>query len=144
ARPARAGWGGGPGNPGKVLLVSRDGKAKELFATAEPEVFAVAVDDSGVVWAGSSPNGKLYRYADGKATVWFEPKQTYIWQIVPGERGELFLATGTDGKVFRVSGEGKCEGLWDGDDTHGRALLRLPGGGLLAGPAGTGRIVPIT
>lgn len=56
------GWVVGTGNSGKVLLVGRDGKVSELFATAEPEVFAVWVDPRGTVYAGSSPNGKVYRY----------------------------------------------------------------------------------
>src|SRR4029078_4557054 len=63
AAPHPDGWVVGTGNSGKVLLVSRDGKVKELFATAEPEVFAVWVDKAGNVFAGSSPNGKVYRFA---------------------------------------------------------------------------------
>src|SRR4029453_7634896 len=88
AAPHPDGWVVGTGNSGKVLLVSRDGKVKELFTTAEPEVFAVWVDAKGTVYAGSSPNGKVYRFAAdtkpdaaGKATVWFDPQQTYIWQL---------------------------------------------------------------
>jgi hypothetical protein len=62
AAPHPDGWVVGTGNSGKVLLVGRDGKVSELFATAEPEVFAVWVDSQGTVYAGSSPNGKVYRY----------------------------------------------------------------------------------
>jgi hypothetical protein len=145
----RDGWVVGTGNAGKVLLVKRDGSVQELFATAEPEIFAVAVDAQGVVWAGSSPKGKVYRYADGKASVWFDPQQTYIWKLVPGERDELFVATGTEGKLFHVRGggkgeQGKGEVLWKGDDPHVRSLVRLPGGDLLAGTAGEGRLVHVS
>src|SRR4029079_13831554 len=66
-----------------------------------------------------------------------------------GDAGELFVATGTEGKLFPVRAEGKSDVtkgdvLWDTDDTHVRALLRLPGGDLLAGTAGSGKIVRIT
>ena len=47
AAPHPDGWVVGTGNSGKVLLVGRDGKVKELFATAEPEVFAVWVGRQG-------------------------------------------------------------------------------------------------
>lgn len=67
AAPHPDGWVVGTGNSGKVLLVGRDGKVKELFATAEPEVFAVWADGKGTVYAGSSPSGKVYRYREGKS-----------------------------------------------------------------------------
>lgn len=162
AAPHPDGWVVGTGNSGKVLLVSRDGKGKELFATAEPEVFAVWVDKQGNVFAGSSPNGKVYRFAaDAKpdaagkpaaATVWFDPKQTYIWQLLGTGDGDLLVATGTQGKLFRVrppakghaADGGKGEVMWDAGDTHVRSLALLPGGDLLAGTAGEGRIVRLT
>ena len=67
AAPHPDGWVVGTGNSGKVLLVGRDGKVSELFATAEPEVFSVWVDAKGTVYAGSSPNGKVYRYGADEA-----------------------------------------------------------------------------
>ena len=156
AAPHPDGWVVGTGNSGKVLLVSRDGKVKELFTTAEPEVFAVWVDAKGTVYAGSSPNGKVYRFAAdakldaaGKATVWFDPQQTYIWQLLGTGDGDLLVATGTQGKLFRVrqgakEAAGKGEVLWDAEDTHVRSLALLPGGDLLAGTAGEGRIVRLS
>ncbi|HXT52746.1 MAG TPA: hypothetical protein VN811_17025, partial [Thermoanaerobaculia bacterium] len=164
AAPHPDGWVVGTGNSGKVLLVGRDGKVKELFAAAEPEVFAVWVDAKGNVFAGSSPNGEVYRLAadskDAKAdatgkapaaTVWFEPKQTYIWQLLGTKDGDLLVATGTQGKLFRVrppakgaSEPGKGEVMWDAGDTHVRSLALLPNGDLLAGTAGEGRIVRLT
>ncbi|HEV8239903.1 MAG TPA: hypothetical protein VGS57_11095, partial [Thermoanaerobaculia bacterium] len=165
AAPHPDGWVVGTGNSGKVLLVSRDGTVKELFATAEPEVFAVWVDQAGNVFAGSSPNGKVYRFAaaakDAKpdaagkpasAAVWFDPKQTYIWQLLGTGDGDLLVATGTQGKLFRVrppakghaADGGKGEVMWDAGDTHVRSLALLPNGDLLAGTAGEGRIVRLT
>jgi hypothetical protein len=141
AAPHPEGWVVGTGNAGKVLLVDRRGAVRELFATAEPEVFAVWVDREGTVWAGSSPDGKVYRYRDGKSEVWFTPGETYVWQLAGAADGALLVATGTQGKLFRVTGAGKGEVLWDSDDTHVRALAVLPGGGVLAGTAGEGRIV---
>src|SRR5262249_33307842 len=116
AAPHPDGWVVGTGNSGKVLLVSRDGKVKELFTTAERAGCAVWVDKAGNVFAGSSPNGKVYRLAanakDAKpdvagkvaaaaqATVWFDPKQTYIWQLLGTGDDDLLVATGTQGKLF--------------------------------------------
>ena len=136
------GWVLGTGNAGRVLLVRKDGSVEELMDAAEPEVFAVWVDDDGVVYAGTSPAGKVYRIVDGEAEVFFDPGQTYIWQIV-GRDGSLVVATGTEGRLYAVDRDGDGELLWDSDDTHIRAVTVLEDGDLLVGTAGEGLIVRI-
>ena len=71
----RDGWVVGTGNAGRVLRIDASGKVEELFTAAEPEVFAVWADAKGTVFAGSSPDGKVYRHADGKAEVFFDPER---------------------------------------------------------------------
>jgi hypothetical protein len=99
------------------------------------------------VYAGSSPDGKVYRWRGGKggsegaAEVWFEPGETYVWQLAGTPDGALLAATGTQGKLFRITGKGKGAVLWDSEDTHVRSLVVLPDGAVLAGTAGEGRIV---
>src|SRR6185436_16273401 len=80
------GWVVGTGNAGKVLWIDRHGKTTEILAAAEPEVFAVWADPDCTVFAGTSPNGKVYRIAKGKDGAWksevfFEPGETYIWGL---------------------------------------------------------------
>ena len=134
------GWVVGTGNDGKVLLVKRDGTVEELFSTAEPEVFAVWADPKGVVYAGSSPDGKVYRWDGKTATVFFEPHETYIWQLAP-QGNDLLVATGTQGKLYRVDAKGHGSVFWDSDDAHVRSVAVRPDGTVLAGTAGSGLIV---
>ena len=61
------GWAVGTGNAGRVLRVARDGAVTELFAAPEPEIFALWADPDGTLFAGSSPDGKVYRIRGGKA-----------------------------------------------------------------------------
>jgi hypothetical protein len=142
------GWVVGTGNAGKVLWIDRKGKATELLAAAEPEVFAVWVDPDGTVFAGTSPSGKVYRIARGtdgawKSEVFFAPGETYIWGLARASDGALLVATGTQGKLFKVTSAGKGEVFYDSDDTHVRSLDVLPGGDVLAGTAGEGLILRI-
>jgi hypothetical protein len=138
------GWVVGTGNAGKVFLVSRDGKTTELFTTAEPEVFAVWADDAGVVYAGSSPDGKVYRHAGSETTVFHDPDQTYIWDLEGDRKGNLLVATGTEGKLFRVASDGKATVLYDGDDAHLRSVAVLDDGSYLVGTAGLGLVLRVT
>ena len=47
----------------------------------QPEIFAVAVDAKNVVYAATSPDGKVYRIDGGKAAEYFAPKCRYIWAL---------------------------------------------------------------
>jgi hypothetical protein len=139
------GWVVGTGNAGKVLKLDREGKASELFAAPEPEVFAVWVDPDGTVFAGTSPRGKVYRVPrNGKGEVFFDPGETYVWSLARAADGGLLVATGTQGKLFKVTsigGKGRGEVLYDSDDTHVRSLEVLPDGDVLLGTAGEGLIL---
>jgi hypothetical protein len=148
AAASSEGWVMGTGNAGKVFWIDRKGKMTELLAAAEPEVFAVWSDPDGTVFAGTSPNGKVYRIARGKDGAWksevfFEPGETYIWDLARAADGALLVATGTQGKLFKVTSAGKGTVLYDSDDTHVRSLAVLPGGDVVAGTAGEGLILRI-
>lgn len=145
------GWVVGTGNDGKVLLVHRDGSVITLYEAAEPEVFAVAVASDGTVFAGTSPQGKVYRIEDGSGSEVFDPGQTYIWDLLPMGDGSLLVATGTEGKLFRVLdpsgaasaevGSSTAELVFDSEDTHLRTLESLRSGDVLIGTAGDGLIL---
>ena len=132
----------GTGNDGKVYRL-RGTELKAIFTASEPEVYAVAFRD-GALYAGTSPNGKVYRVdpESGKSSVFFDPKQDYIWSL-RFAGSDLLVATGTDGKLFRVgtSGEGKV--ILDATDTHVRSLAVRPDGSILAGGSAKGRIYEI-
>jgi hypothetical protein len=142
------GWVVGTGNSGKVLKIDRKGTVTELFAAAEPEVFAVLVDPDGTIYAGTSPRGKVYRIRPGKPGTaktepFFDPQETYIWALARAADGSLLVGTGTQGKLFKVDAKGKGQVFYDSDDTHIRSLAVLPGGDVVAGTAGMGLILRI-
>ena len=137
------GWVLGTGNDGKVLRVDQDGLVEELFRVDEPEIYAVWSDAAGTVYAGSSPDGKVYRYRGGHLEVVLAPEQKYIWSITQDSEGRLVVGTGTEGKLFRLDAEGTSEILYDGKDAHIRTLLAMPNGDLVAGTAGEGLILRI-
>ena len=65
----------------------------------------MAVDAAGVVYAGTSPDGKVYRIQGGKATEVFAPKAKYIWSLAFGKDGALYVGTGEPGNVYRIDQE---------------------------------------
>ena len=61
---------------------ARTGKGALLYDAAELDVTALVVGRDGALYAGTSPDGKVYRVdADGKAEVYFDPPDKYIWSL---------------------------------------------------------------
>jgi hypothetical protein len=137
----QSGWAIGTGNDGRVLEIGDDGGVRELFDAPEPEIFALWSDVDGTLFAGSSPNGKVYRIGRDGAQVELDPEETYVWAIARGSDGTLWVATGGPGRLYRVPARGKSELVWDAGATHVRSLLPLPGGEMLVGTAGDGRLL---
>ena len=132
----------GTGNDGKVYRL-RGTDLKAIYTAPEPEIYAVAFRD-GAIFAGSSPNGKIYRIhpESGQATMFFDPQQAYIWALeVMGT--DLVAATGVDGKLFRISSSGEGKVLFDSPETHIRSVAARRDGSLLAGGSSKGRIYSI-
>ncbi len=133
----------GTGNDGKVYRL-HGSEVKLLFTASEPEIYALTFHD-GVLFAGSSPNGKIYRIDpnDGKSSTFVDLKQAYIWSMSFLPDGSLAVATGVEGKLFRVSPSGESKMLFHSPETHLRSLAVKSDGTLLAGGAAKGRIYEV-
>lgn len=133
----------GTGNDGKVYRL-RGKELKLLFTAGEPEIYAVTFHD-GALYAGTSPNGKVYRVdpESGKSSPFYDPKQAYIWALEFLGNGDLAVATGVEGKLFRVTPKGEGKVWFDAPETHLRSIAVRPDGTLLAGGSGKGRIYEV-
>jgi hypothetical protein len=132
----------GTGNEGKIYRL-RGTELKLIHTAPEAEIYALAYRD-GALYAGTSPNGKVYRIDpnDGKATPFYEPKQAYIWAL-EFSGSDLLVATGVEGQLFRVGANGTGKLIFDSPETHLRSLAVRRDGSLLAGSSSKGRIYEV-
>ena len=132
----------GTGNDGKVYRL-RGTELQAIFTAVEPEVYAVAFRD-GAVYAGTSPNGKIYRINPntGEFTTFFDPQQAYIWSL-QFVGSDLLAATGVEGRLFRIGPGGEGKVLFDSPETHLRSMAIRPDGSLLVGGSSKGRIYAV-
>ena len=132
----------GTGNDGKVYRL-RGAELKLIYTAPEPEIYAIASRDNAV-YAGTSPNGKIYRVdpESGKATTFYDPKQAYIWAL-RFSGNDLIAATGVEGKLFRVTPAGEGKVWFDSAETHLRSMAPRPDGTMLVGASGKGRIYAV-
>ncbi len=133
----------GTGNDGKVYRL-RGEKLDLLLDTEEQQVHALAVDGN-FLYAGSSPNGSLYRIdlKSGTSEVWAAIDEAYIWDIEIVSGSAVVVATGLEGKLLRVKGRNDVEVLFDAPEMHLRSIAVLPDGSLIVGGSGEGRIYQI-
>jgi hypothetical protein len=139
------------GSPARVYRITPDGQCTTIFEPQELQVQALVVDKSGVVYAGTAPDGKVYRLEQNKggakaswsATPYFDPGSKYIWDIVLDNAGALYVATGDHGEIFKVSANGQHSLFFKSDEVHIRVLALDPKGNLIAGSDGSGLVYRI-
>ena len=132
----------GTGNEGKILRVLPAGKVEALATLPEKEVTALAVSPEGVLYAGGSPGGKIYRIEKGKAAPYYETKAQYVWALAFAGK-TLYAATGLPGEIHRVSAAGKGERVHATRDPHVRSLYSDSKGRLWAGTSGSGLVLRV-
>lgn len=132
------------GHRGKVFRISPDGKSVLVWTAEQSEVFALAVDAKGVLYAGSSPNGGVYRIEGGKAKeIWHSPAK-YIWALQSAPDETLYVATGEQGRIYRIDPSGKAEVFFETGQSNVTALALGSTGHLYAGTDPNGLLYEIS
>lgn len=122
-------------------------KVEEFSELKEAQVWALAEDSEGNIYAGTGNEGKIYKIsADGKTiTLYFDSPEVTIFSLVAGPDDVLYAGTGPDGLVYKITDK----------DTPPKTLLKkgdkyvwalhLDGEGNLYAATGTeGKIYKIT
>ena len=132
------------GHRGKIFRVSPDGKFQLVWTATQSEIFAICVDAKGVLYAGTSPNGGVFRIENGRgAEVWHSTAR-YIWALQPAPDGTLYVATGDNGKVYRIDPRGNAEVYYETGQANVTALALGHGGNLYAGTEPNGLLYEIS
>jgi hypothetical protein len=132
------------GHTGKVYHVNRSGKATLIWKADQPEVFALCTDGKGRLYAGTSPNGGVYRIDEGKAEEIAHLGAKYIWALAPAADGSLFAATGDHGRIYRIEENGQTQIYFETGQSNVTALALGYTGHLYAGSEPNGLLYDIT
>ncbi len=132
------------GNQGKVFRIAPDGSVSPIWSAEQSQVFALCITGQGTLYAGSSPNGGLYRVANNKAELVWKSPAKYIWAIREAPDGALYVATGEQGRIYRIAPNGKADVYYETGQSNVMALAAGPNGHLYAGTDPNGIIYDIT
>lgn len=122
-----------------------DDTIKEICRFDELDVYALLVKSNGDIFAGSSPDGKLYKIDKNQAKdkeksvkEFFNPEEKYIWDIKEDKAGNIILATGNTGGIYRVNKDGGGDKIFTSEDTHIISLYITKADAILAGSGDQG------
>jgi hypothetical protein len=135
---------GATGNQGKVFHISANGKNATVWTAEQSQVFALCITAQGTLYAGSSPNGGVYRLQNGNGEMVWKSPAKYIWAIRGADDGTLYIATGEPGRIYRVAPNGKADVYYETGQANVTALAIGPNGHLYAGTDPNGIIYDIS
>lgn len=133
----------GTGNQGHVVQIDARGESRVLLDVPELEFHAVVTAPGQPIYAGSSPDGRVYRIernAAGTSDTFFDPAEKYIWALTLGPDGALYVGTGDPGRVYRVGRDGTGALLFDTKAKNVTALAWATSGELLVGTESPARL----
>ena len=117
----------GSGDDGRVFQVTDGGDTSLVFDSPEVSIHALAVDADGVLYAGTAPEGLIYRIQDGEAEIAARTGAFYVWDLGFDDKGRLLAATGEMGRVLTVSSDGEVDTLAALTDRHVMAMAHAEG-----------------
>ncbi|MFH1231447.1 MAG: hypothetical protein V1709_08125, partial [Planctomycetota bacterium] len=113
----------GTGNSGKLLTMA-DGKLKEIFATEELVITALAFDNKDNLYIGTIPDGKIFILSPSKeAKLFCKLPEIYIWSLLWGKDNRLYAGTGPEGKIYQIKPDGAAEVYYDSKEDHILSLV---------------------
>ena len=149
----------GAGSPARVYLITPAGQSTPIFEPQELQVQALVMSKAGVLYAATTPDGKVYRIerrsgADASkqagasestwsSSVYFDPGTKYIWDLALDDAGDLYVATGDKGEIYKVTPNGQHSVFFKSDEAHIRSLAFDLKGNLIAGSDGSGLVYRI-
>jgi hypothetical protein len=97
-----------------------------------------------VLYAATSPDGRVYRIESGKATEIFNPKTKYIWSLAFASDGTLYAGTGDPANVYAIDKAGNGQLYYSTGQGHVTSMAIDKQGRLLAGTEPNGILYRIT
>lgn len=128
------------GGTGRIYAVpaggAGTGAAQPWFTSPETHLLALALDKDGNVYAGTSPDGIVYKITpDGSGHVFYDAPDQSIASLAVDSSGNVYAGTTGKGNIYRIRPDGMGKLL--SDRSTGSALnLAMDGGDNLYACAG--------
>ncbi|MCA9753990.1 MAG: hypothetical protein KC591_17460, partial [Gemmatimonadetes bacterium] len=118
---------------------------EEFFQCAALEVLSLVVARDGAIWAGTGPEGFVYRIdpKTREGRIVYDADESYVWDLVQAEDGRIWAGLGAPAKIVAIEANGTASVIAAIDDNHVVSLAPEPGGTFLAGTEGKGLVLRV-
>lgn len=127
-----------------IFRISPDGASEAVAEVPGLACFALAVDGEDRVYAGVSPDARIFRIANGPAELYAQLPAAYVWSLAFDSKQNLFAATGDKGVIYKVDPSGQASVFLETDETHVRSLLVDEQDRIYAGTAPGGLVMRVS
>jgi hypothetical protein len=136
------------GDQGRVFVWTgqkEEAEPKPLASLFDYELFALAADTKGNLYAAGAPNGTVVRVAsDGGTHTLFDVPEGVIFSLLAAPDGTVYAATGDRGRLYRIAPSGEGKVLSESADLSLRCLAwSSDGKTIVAGTDGRGLVEEI-
>ena len=130
-----------------VIYHFQNKKLKKKYATRELLVASLAFGPNGVLYAGTVPNGRVFKInpRTEKITRFATPKGAkHIWALTfDKRRGRLIAGTGPEGEILAINSEGVSKVLYKGEAAHVMSLSGNDRGTIYGGTSDSALVIAI-
>ena len=86
--------------------------SQPLFTSPEAHILSLATDKDGNVYAGSAPDGIVYKITqDGKSSVLYDSPEPTVSALAADSLGNVYAGTASNGSVYRIAPDGTAKRL---------------------------------
>ncbi len=128
----------------RIFRIAPGGKAESIAEVDGLACFALAVDRQDRVYAGVSPDARIFRIAGGNAELFTQLPAAYVWAMAFDSKQNLLAATGDKGVIYRMDAAGKASVFLETEETHVRSLLVDGDDQIYAGTAPSGLVMRVS
>jgi outer membrane protein assembly factor BamB len=138
---------------GTLEGVSVDGRGRLRLAPAQtllhdteaPDVWCLARDPKGAVYAGTGNDGRIFKWdAQGKGKLFHKTPELEVHALAMGPDGKLYAGTAPEGKVYAIDASGNAQTFFNPKDKYIWALAFDKAGNLLVATGSEGKVYRVS
>lgn len=103
-------------------------------------VHALAVDSTGVVYAGTGNQGKIYSLKAGKQELFWDASDPVVFSLAVDSGDHLYVGTSPSGRVYKLEKKAKASVFFDSGESYIWDMAFGPGGELYVATGAEGKL----
>jgi len=118
-------------------------KKQNVVEKAGDQVWALAIDSRGVVYAATGSDGTIYRIAGDKSELFYNSEEAEILCLAVDEADNLYAGTAPNGLIYKFGPKGEVDVFLDSEEPYVWGLAFDAGGALYAATGDHGKLLKI-